>query len=158
MNLRQPKAFSLIEIVIALGVVAGGVAVILALLPSLIRQNEESTDLQTALRLPDSIESLLYAEMNGAFPGNIPQGQILVAGKEGSNLRPKNLLNTPALPAYFYIEVSSFETGELAYQPGRPVLPLKVTVAWPYSAVDAAGGIEKEGNFQTVEFIVTLAP
>jgi hypothetical protein len=158
MNSHKLKGFSLIEIVIAIGVVAGGVAVILAILPNLIRQNEESIDLQTALRLPDSIESQLYAEMNGAFPGNIPQGQILVAGKEGSNLRPESLLNTPALPAYFYIEVSSFETGELAYQPGRPVLPVKVTVAWPYTAVAAAGGPDSAGNFQTTNFIVTLSP
>jgi hypothetical protein len=158
MSYRKSTGFSLIEIVIAIGVVAGGVAVILAILPSLIRQNEESTDLQTALRLPDAVENRLYAEMNGAFPGDMLEGIVLVAGKEGSNVRPERLLNSPALPAYFYIEVSVFTTGELTYQLGRLVLPLQVRVAWPYAAVEAAGGPDNSGNFQTTNFIVTLSP
>ncbi|MCB1106108.1 MAG: hypothetical protein H7A44_10775 [Opitutaceae bacterium] len=151
-------AFSLIEVVVAIGVVVAGVAVILALLPGLLRRTEEAADLQTALRLPDAVETRLREEMAGAFPGGMQNGVVLVADKEGTNVRRESQLNVPPTPAYFYIDVRSFSSGELAYQPGRPVLPLRVRVGWPYSAVKAAGNLDSTGNFQLVEFLVTLSP
>jgi len=157
------RAFSLIEVVIALGIAAGGVAVIFALLSSLIRQSDEAVDLQTALRLSGAIEDVLISHMrrNGGFPAGIQNGLTLVANKDGSNIRLGTLdddVNTDdQLPA-FYIAVRAFSSGELAYQIGRPVLPLQVQIYWPYRAVKAAGGISNGGNYQSVSYLVTLTP
>ncbi|MEZ5414781.1 MAG: hypothetical protein R3F03_10765 [Opitutaceae bacterium] len=107
---------SLIEVVVAIGVVVAGVAVILALLPGLLRRTEEAADLQTALRLPDAVETRLREEMAGAFPGGMQNGVVLVADKEGTNVRRESQLNVPPTPAYFYIDVRSFSSGELAYR------------------------------------------
>jgi prepilin-type N-terminal cleavage/methylation domain-containing protein len=158
MILHRKRGFSLIEVVIAIGVVAGGVAVILALLPGLMRQTEDADDLQTALRLPDAIESRLITEMAGNFPGGVQNGLVLIADKAGSNIWRNTQLNIPPVPAYFFIDVRAFTSGELAYQAGRPVLPLQVRIAWPYAAVEVAGGLDYAGNYQAVNFIVTLAP
>lgn len=158
MKTRRQHGFSLVEVVIAIGVLAGGITVILALLPGLMRQTAEATDIQTALRLPDAIEVCLREEMNGGFPGGLQNGAVLMADKEGNNVRSESQPGTPPTPAYFYIEVEAFASGELAYRTNRPVLPLRVRVAWPYSAVKAAGGLDSVGNFQAVSFVVSLTP
>lgn len=155
---QRIAAFSLLEVVVAIGVVVAGVAVILAMLPGLLRRTEEAADLQTALRLPDAVEARLREEMGGSFPGGMQSGALLVADKEGANVRRESQLHTLPTPAFFYIDVKACTSGELAYQPGRPVLPLRVRVGWPYAAVKAAGDLNTAGNFQTVEFLVTLSP
>jgi|UniRef100_UPI004048ED35 uncharacterized protein (TIGR02598 family) len=158
---RAYHGFSLVEVVIAVGVVAAGVATILALLPVLLRQSEESTDLQTALRLPDAIENKLTNQMAGVFPNGMQNGTTLVANKDGTNVRSGTLADTYTASEQqptFYITVSAVSAGELAYQSNRPVLPLQVQVYWPYSAVKAAGGVANGGNFQSVSYFVTLAP
>jgi len=156
--MRMLRGFSLIEVVVAIAVVVGGVTVILAMLPGLMRSTKEATDLQTALRLPDAVEVRLREEMVGPFPGGIQNGVLLIADKEGTNVRTEAELTAPPTPAYFYIDVSAFTSGELAYQPGRPVLPLRVRVGWPYAAIKAAGDFDTAGDYQSVEFVVTLSP
>lgn len=155
---RRHAGFSLIEVVIAIGVTAGGIAVILALLPSLARESANAADLQTALRLPDAVEIRLREEMGGAFPGGLQSGVVLIADKDGANVRRETQTGTPPTLPYFHIEAKPFPGGDLAYQSGRPVLPLTVRVAWPYAAVKAAEASATVGNFQSVNFIVTLTP
>src|SRR5690606_26799207 len=108
MNCNRRHGFSLVEVVVAIGVVAVGATVILALLPGLLRRGEDVADLQTALRLPDAVESQLRVEMGGSFPGGVGNVVVLIADKEGNNVRSETQMNTPDIPAYFYIEAKRF--------------------------------------------------
>jgi len=153
------QGFSLVEVIIAIAVAGGALAVILVLLSGLLRATEDAADHQTALRLVGVIEARLYEEMGGNFPSGLQAGRVLVADKEGPNLRGELESDSTFPPAYFYIEVSGFAQPPLAYQAGRGVLPLRVRVSWPYSAVlSAAGNPSASANTQSVEFIVTLTP
>jgi len=153
------QGFSLVEVVIAIAVAGGALAVILALLSGLLRTAADAADHQTALQLAGAIEARLYEEMGGAFPGGLQSGRILVADKEGTALRDEWEGDATLTPAYFHIEVSPFTQPPLAYQLGRGVLPLRVRVSWPYSAaVSAAENLGVPSNTQSVEFIVTLTP
>jgi len=153
------QGFSLVEVIIAIAVAGGALAVILAFLSGLLRATADVADHQMALQLAGAIESRLYEEMGGTFPGGLQAGRVLVADKEGTNLRGELESDAVPAPAYFHIEVSGFSQPPLAYQAGRGVLPLRVRVSWPYSAVlSAAGNPSASANTQSVEFIVTLTP
>jgi len=155
----RAQGFSLVEVIIAIAVAGGALAVILALLARLLRATEDAADHQTALRLAGAVELRLYEEMGGAFPGGLQAGRVFVADKEGANLRGELESDAVLAPAYFHIAVSPFAQSPLAYQAGRGVLPLRVRVSWPYSAVlSAAGNPSASVNTQSVEFIVTLTP
>jgi len=156
---RNPNGFSLVEVIIAIAVAGGALAVILALLSGLLRSTEGAADHQTALQLAGAIEARLYEEMGGNFPGGLQVGCVLVADKIGTHLRSE-LESDPLLtPPYFHIAVSPFTQPPLAYQSGRAVLPLRVHVSWPYLAVLSEGGnLGAPANTQSVEFVVTLTP
>jgi len=156
------QGFSLVEVIIAIAVAGGALAVILALLSGLLRTAEDAAAHQVALQLAGAIEARLYEEMGGSFPGGLQVGCVLVADKEGTSLRGElegDLSLSPASFAYFYIAVEPFVQPPLAYQSGRGVLPLRVRVSWPYSAVlSAVNNPGAPANTQSVEFVVTLTP
>jgi len=152
-----PHGFSLVEVIIAIAVAGGALAVILALLSGLLRATEDAADHQRALQLTGAVEAWLYEEMGGAFPGGLQAGRVLIADKEGTNLRGELENSATLTPAYFHIAVSPFMQPPLAYETGRGVLPLRVRISWPYAAVLSAGSIAP-ANTQSVEFVVTLTP
>ena len=51
----KKTGFSLIEVVVAVGIFATAVVVVLAMLPGLSRQAADSADAMTAQRLPDAV-------------------------------------------------------------------------------------------------------
>jgi len=162
-RLRQVKhsksGFSLVEVIIAIAVAGGALAVILALLSGLLRASADAADHQTALQLAGAIEARLYEEMGGTFPGGLQVGRVLVADKERTSLRGEQESDAVLTPAYFHIAAIPFTQPPLAYEAGRGVLPLRVRVSWPYSAVlSAMNTPEAVANTQSVEFVVTLTP
>jgi len=157
--MHSKRGFSLVEVIIAIAVAGGALTVILSLLSGLLRATADAADHQTALQLAGAIEARLYEEMDGAFPGGLQAGGVLVADKEGANLRGELESDPMFSPAHFYIAVNPFAQPPLAYQAGRGVLPLRVRVSWPYSAVlSAIGNSGAPANTQSVEFVVTLTP
>lgn len=158
------KAFSLIEVVIAIAVVAGGLTVMLALLPSLVRNSEDAADVHTALRLPDAVHVALKGEMRGDFAsfanGIQASGLDLVAEKDGSNVRRDDASDNPVRSRHFLIEVRGFDSGELAYNAGDVVLVMRVKVSWPYRVL--SGGtllpaVEAKDR-QSITFNLALNP
>ena len=162
--MTHAKGFSLIEVVIAIGVVAGGVAVVLGLLPMLTRNSQDANDAQTALRLSDSVTIELREQTSSDFNSyavSIPAAGIdLVAEKNGTNVRSLSMTDNPIRDRYFLINVRKFTTGSLAYTSGDGVLPLQVTISWPYRVL-AAGTLLPESAVderQTVTFNLALNP
>lgn len=141
-------AFSLMEVVIAAGIFAVAVTVMLALLSSLTRQNTDSVDSLVAQRLPDALrlelKRLAASDFNG-LAGAVPvmsapldNGLVFVSSRDGSRLHsvnhlpPAASLRIPQEQRYFAVETWRFNSGALQYDGNASVLVVYVRVSWPY--------------------------
>lgn len=146
---HRKTGFSLIEVILAVGIFAGAVTVILALLPALTRQAAGSSATLTALHLPDAIrgELLRLARVGGldALAGQavpqvapLPATLQLVASRDAARIQSLVYLPPPAPDQiaadeqYFLIEVWQFTQSDLAFDAAGAGLALQVRVAWPY--------------------------
>ncbi len=147
---RTRSAFSLIEVVLAVALVAVAVVAVIGLLSGLARQSVETEDTQTALRLPDAVTGELRAlatqrgfdgleETAPVMSAATDEGLLLVAARDGSQLRVRQPVEAPAREQYFLIEVRKFRAAPLAFQPGMAALPLNVRVSWPYRQLTPDG-------------------
>ena len=140
------RAFSLVEVVVAIGIVAGSLVVVLAALPALLRQSADAADLLVAQRLPDLIH--LELERNVASAGfdsvaaAIPvMGVPLRAGREfvvtADGLRIQTGISGTTIAAedgYFLIELWRFAENPLVFDAAAAVLPAYVRISWPFHA------------------------
>jgi prepilin-type N-terminal cleavage/methylation domain-containing protein len=147
-------AFSLIEVVVAIGIFAVAVTAMLALLPALTRQAAEVDDALAAQRLPDGIRIELQRLARGNFDAlataipvmtaPLDNGLLLVAARNGTRLHSVNHLPPPTNQQlspeeqYFAVEVWRFDHAPLAYDPTGAVLPLYARVSGPYRVPGAA--------------------
>ena len=146
---HQTRGFSLVEVIIAVGIFATAVAVMLALLASLTRQAAASADSLAALRLPDAIRAELHrlSQMGGfaALAGQakpmaapLPVTLTLVASHDATRIQSLSYLppppadQVPQSDRFFLIEAWTFNQAPLAYDPSGVVLVLHVRVSWPY--------------------------
>ena len=146
---RRNRAFSLIEVIIAVGVFAVAVVVILALLPPLSRQAADSADALVAQSLPDSVRvELSRLAASGGFEAlanrlpvmavPLADGLTLVAARDARRLYSPDYLPPPVagqLPQaeqYFLVEVWRFNQPPLRFDPAAAVLAVYVRVSWPY--------------------------
>jgi hypothetical protein len=137
-------------VIIAVGIFAGAVAVMLGLLPPLTRQAAASADTLAALRLPDGVRLELQrvAALGGfdtlatqarpmGFP--LPATLSLVASRDAARVHtlsyrpPASADQLAPADQYFLIEVWTFNLAPLAFDPGGSVLALHVRVSWPNS-------------------------
>ncbi len=148
--MRSRCGFSLVEVALAVAVAAVGAVAILALLPGIARRAADAQDAQVALRLPDAITTELRTQaVQRGFDGlagsialmssAADEGLLLVAARDGSQVRLLNNAESPARDQFFLIEARRFASGDLAYQAGSAVLPLNVRVSWPYRQMTPTG-------------------
>jgi type II secretory pathway pseudopilin PulG len=152
---HHAKAFSLVEVIIAVGIFATAVVVTLGMLPALTRQSIESADTLVAQRLAGSIrvEARRIATSGGfdALATAIPvmaaplvNGLELVADREGARLhaanyqQPESSRQIPDSECYFLIELWRYSQGALLYDSNGAVLPMYVRVSWPYRVPGSA--------------------
>ena len=148
------RAFSLVEVVIAVGLFALGITVMLALLPMLVRQGQESSDRLIAQRLPDAVQAELKRLAAGGFDalaGEAPvmgspldNGLALVATHDGARLQSRTYLPPTSgriaeEEQYFLVECWQFPDGVLRYDGAQSSLALCVRVSWPYRVPGAPG-------------------
>ena len=108
------RGFSLVEVVIAVGIFTASVVVVLSLLPSLLEQSGDSTDRLVAQRLSDAIRIELDVTADGL--------RIEPAGSGG-------IANDDR---YFLVELWRFPQPPLNYDAASAVLPLYVRISWPH--------------------------
>jgi len=143
------RSFSLVEVVIAVGVFAVAVCAMLGLLPALARQSSISDDTLAAAGLTNAVQTELerivaiggldaLASQTGPLAMPLPETCLLAATRDGSRLHSLNYL-PPASPdviaedlQYFLIEAWSFAELPLAFESNSTVLMLHVRVCWPY--------------------------
>lgn len=143
------SAFSLLEVVIALGIFASAIVIVLALLPSIGGQASSAADALVAQRMPDAlrVEMRRLATAGGfdALATRTPvagapleEGLAFVASRDGARLHsldyfPPNAADAlAASEQYFLVEIWRFASAPLAYDATAAVLPVTVRVSWPY--------------------------
>lgn len=163
------RAFSLLEVIIAVGLFAGSVAVLIGLLATLSRQAADSADVLAAQRLPEAVKVELTRLAGSSFDrlaAQIPvmsapldDGFALVATREGIQaqslyfLPPATLI--PSGDHYFLVECWKFSTEPLSFSPQKAFLALHVRVSWPYRVPGAATPVPLVDRSQ-VTFTVSL--
>ncbi|MDP2136630.1 MAG: hypothetical protein Q8J74_02130 [Candidatus Didemnitutus sp.] len=148
-------AFSLVEVVIAVGIFALAVTVTLSLLPALVGKSASSADAFTVQRMPDGLRAEMQrlAAVGGfdSLAGRVPVmsaplegGLPFVASGDGLNLQALSYLPPgpevvlPETEQFFLIEIWRFATAPLAYDASGAVLPVYVRVSWPYRVPGSA--------------------
>jgi hypothetical protein len=145
MSNGQRAGFSLVEVVLAVGVFAVAVTVVLALLPTFAREGAESADQFAAQELAGAINVELkrLAARDGfdALANSIPvmsaaqeNGFALVAARDGGRIAPSTEASAPLPPdeQYFQVELWRFKQAPLAYAADGAALVVFVRVSWPY--------------------------
>lgn len=167
--IARPRAFSLIEVIIAVAIFAGSITVIIGLLTSLSRQTAESADLLAAQRLPEAVRVELTRLAASGFDSLAAQapvmvtpldgGLALVAAREASQaqslgyLPPASLL--PANDHYFLVECWRFPAEPLSFSGPKAFLALHVRVSWPYRVPGSSTPVPIADRSQ-VTFTVSL--
>lgn len=151
---RRARAFTLIEVVIAVGIFAGAIVIILALFGPLTRSIGEVADTSRAARLAEAINAELLRVCDAQVPTTgtkldaladlVKNGAILrlVASNDGSHVVCEtNADNDPVTGTppgialrdrYYLVEVRA-QPAPLNYTAGiSAFLPLAATIKWPY--------------------------
>jgi prepilin-type N-terminal cleavage/methylation domain-containing protein len=171
---HRPKklGFSLLEVIIAVGIFAVAVSAMIGLMPSLTRQSTGSADTLNALRLPSALrlelERMAFAGGFDALAGQtkplaipLPDTCALVADRDASRVHalsyePPPLSNQLENDAqYFLIEAWSFGAPPLVFENGSAVLPLHIRVSWPFR-IPGSLAVTPLASRQQVDFNLSL--
>lgn len=127
---RRSPAFSLVEVVIALGVFSTGVIVVIALITSGASRSRESMDSKIALGLSERIRSEVISYFGQDLP-TFSSGEPLrlVSSRTGDDVRVEV---NDGRDAYFLVELVPIGSGELIRDANRGTVGADVTVYWPY--------------------------
>jgi hypothetical protein len=166
-----PSAFSLVEVIIAVGLFATSVTVVIALLPALTRHGAITQDTLAAQRLPDALKvELMRLAASGGFDalaGQAPvmsttlgSGLALVATRDASRVHSRDYLPPAAdlIPdgeQYFLIECWRFPDEPLRFDPAKHSLALAVRVSWPYRLPGSTAPTAEETRTRVV-FTVSI--
>lgn len=148
----RSRAFSLLEVIIAVGLFAGSITVIIGLLSTLSRRAADSADVLAAQRLPEAVKLELTRLAAGGFDGLAAQippmvaplegGLALVAAREAAQVQSLDVLPPatliPAGEQYFLVECWRFSAEPLAFNNAKAFLALQVRVSWPYRVPGAS--------------------
>lgn len=154
-------AFSLVEVIIAVGIFGVGVASILGLLATMTRQQAANADALTAHGMADALRVELrrvriaagsleaLAEKVPVMSTAMADGLSFAATRDGARLQALSF-QAPASDVlaageqYFLIEVWRFDHAPLSYAPGDLSLALHVRISWPHAASATAETVPME--------------
>ena len=147
------RGFSLVEVVLAVGIFTAAIVVVLSLLPSLVAQSADSVDRLVAQRLTDTIrielERQVIAVGFDALATTIPvmstplaNGLPLVVTASGLRIEPAGRGGIANEDQYFLVEIWRFPQAPLSYDPASAVLPLYARISWPYRLRGLATAIQ----------------
>jgi len=130
-----PAAFSLVEVIIALGIFLTGVIAVIALISASAGRSRESMDSIIAYGMAERIRSEIISHYGAALPNPSAGSPLrLVAARSGDDVRVEA---SDGREAYYVIEVIAPSAGELARDPARGTVGVEVTVRWPYRSPGA---------------------
>ncbi len=141
------RGFSLVEVILAAGIFAGAVTVVIALMAVLARQAADTTESLAARRLPDAVKIGLDRLASGGMDplaGQIPvmtapaaSGFKLVAARDVAEVQSLEYL-PPATgrispeEQFYLVECWRFPDEPLRFDSTKAFLALQVRVSWPF--------------------------
>jgi hypothetical protein len=167
---RPDRAFSLLEVIIALGLFAGAVTVIIGMLPTLGRQAAAVSDRHLVQRLPDAVKGELLRVANAGLEnlasqipvmsGPLSDGFDLVADRDGTRVQSLSYLppGTGRLAEdqqYFLLECWRFPDEPLRFDNQKGFLAVVVRVSWPYRLPGSAS-TTSESSRNLIIFTISL--
>jgi type II secretory pathway pseudopilin PulG len=152
--------FTLVEVILAIGIFAVAVIGVLGLLPVLGRQGASSTEALAVQRLPDAIRvelARLAQQDFDALAAQVPvmsstpaPGLALVAARDAVRLHSRDYLRPavtlPVDDQYFLIECWRFVEEPLSFAPQKAFLALEVRVTWPYRLPGLPDATDESGR------------
>jgi type II secretory pathway pseudopilin PulG len=133
------RAFSLVEVVIAIGVFAAAIVAIIGLLGPTLRTTREVLDSTVAARLAEGVEGELkrvgFTNVSSAVSAGV---LVVYARSDGSRLvthedRKDSVLGIPANERYYVLFVDLLAAPSVS----SAALPLEIRVEWPYQTLTA---------------------
>lgn len=152
------RAFSLLEVVIAIAIFTSGVVVVLALMGNMAGRSTEATESVTALNLPTLIETSLRDETNDNFEAIrtfVGNGDALVANHGGDQIKRWSAGANDTEDAYFLIELTPLDSPEFA-EVQSVMVPIAVNVSWPYKPLGASNPTSGEDR-SSVSFNLAIS-
>lgn len=143
---RASRAFTLLEVIIAIGLFAAAVTVIIGLLAGLSRQGADSTDMLAAQQLPGPLKVELSRLASAGLDSLADRVPVMTSPLAGGlafaaardTVRVDSLEYLPAfdpIPAgdqYFLVECWRFPSEPMRFDGQKAFLALHVRVSWPY--------------------------
>jgi len=144
--LRATRGFTLLEVIIAVGLFVTAVTVVIGLIAGLSRQGADSNDVLTAQRLPEPLKVELARLASSGLDGladRVPvmasplAGGLAFAAPRGA-VRVDSLEYLPVsapIPTdeqYYLLECWRFPSEPLRFDGQKAFLALYVRVSWPY--------------------------
>lgn len=172
MRVRIPRVgFSLVEVVLALGIAGTAVVLVLAVLPKMSQSGSEAADTYVASGIADAIRIEMERQSAVAgftsFAGSVhSNGLSLVADRRGTRLHAldQNLLETPErLPEgeqFFSVKLTGFDSEPLVYNQTKSFLAVQAEVTWPYRVPSSNSQGYLETSLETrrsLRFVVTIS-
>jgi hypothetical protein len=167
---RQIRAFSLLEVIIAVGLFVSSAVVIIGFIAALSRQGADSADTLAAQKLPEPLRVEL-ARLAGsdleALAAQIPvmsapltDGLAFAATREATGVESLAYLppandRIPAAEQYYLVECWKFQDEPLRFDAQKVFLALQVRVSWPYRLPGVADPTEP-GDRSQITFTMSL--
>jgi hypothetical protein len=143
---RSTRAFTLLEVIIAVGLFVAAVTVVIGLIAGLAKQGTESDDVLTAQQLPEPLKLELSRLASTGLDGladRVPVMASPLAGGLGfaaarGAARVDSLQYLPVsdpIPTdeqYYLVECWRFPSEPLRFDGQKAFLALYVRVSWPY--------------------------
>jgi hypothetical protein len=167
---RDSLAFSLIEVIIAIGLFAGAVAIIIGLMTLLSRQAADSIAAIAAQRLPEPLKVELVRLAGPSLDNLASQvplmgtalddGFALVAPRDATRVQslaylPPATGRLPPAEQFYLVECWRFPSEPLSFSGQKAFLALYVRVSWPYHVPGAATPVALADRNQ-ITFTVSL--
>jgi hypothetical protein len=155
---------------IAVGVFAASVSVVIALLPALARQGGEATASLAAQSLPGALQVELsrhaafgFDALGGQLPvmnGPLASGLAFVADRQATRLHSRDYLEPtvgvlPEAEQYFLVECWRFPNEPLRFDAQKGFLAMAVRVSWPYRLPGASTPTDQSARSH-LQFTVVL--
>lgn len=131
--------FSLLEVVIAIGIFATGIVVVLGLMGTMAGRSTEATESVTALNMPSLIESALREQADNDFAAIqsfVANESTLVANHAGDRIRVRPADADADDDSFFLIKLNELKSDEFTAV-HDVVETIAVTVSWPYKPFGA---------------------
>lgn len=149
---RSTRAFTLLEVIIAVGLFVTAVTAVIGLIAGLSKQGAETDDVLSAQQLPEPLKvelSRLAATGLEVLADRVPVmgspmagGLALVAARDAARVDSLEYLPVPgsikADEQYYLVECWKFPSEPLRFDRQKAFLALYVRVSWPYRLPGAA--------------------